>query len=313
MPAEELKFVVGEEENPARVDKYLSAVLPDISRSHLQKLIKDGRLRVNGAPVKAHRKVCEGDVLELQLPEPVALDLQPEDIPVEILYEDKDLLVLNKQPGIVVHPAPGHFQGTLVNALLFRTKDLSTINGVLRPGIVHRLDKDTSGCLVVAKNDAAHRGLAEQFENRKVQKTYVAIVAGRMVQESGVLEMRIGRHPVQRKKMSVRPEGQGREARTYYEKIEELGDCTLLELKPTTGRTHQLRVHLAALGFPILGDMQYGKRKLKYSHKEISVPRQMLHAQTLAFCHPVSGQQISVTAPIPQDMEEVMDALKGNS
>ncbi len=308
MAAQDLRFEVGEEDHPARVDKYLSSILPDLSRSYLQKLIEAGQVLVNGLKVKAHRSVNAGDVIELHVSEPVALAVVPQDIPLDILYEDSSLLVLNKQPGIVVHPAPGHLDYTLVNALLFHTKDLSSINGVLRPGIVHRLDKDTSGCLIVAKNDQAHRSLAQQFETRAVQKEYLAIIQGRMMQESGLIDLRIGRHPVARKKMAVRPEG--RDAKTRYELVEEMGGCSLLSLKPSTGRTHQLRVHLAAMGFPILGDTQYGHRKLKSRPLNISVPRQMLHAYRISFHHPASNQLIDCEAPIPEDMQDVMTALQ---
>ncbi len=309
MPTQDLRFVVGEEENPARVDKYLSSILPDISRNFLQKLIESGSVLVNGKKVKSHRQVKVGDVLDLHVPEPVALDVEPEDIPLETLYEDANLLVINKSPGIVVHPAPGHLRGTIVNALLFHAKDLSSINGVLRPGIVHRLDKDTSGCLLIAKNDQAHRSLAAQFENRTVKKEYLALVNGQMVQRSGVIDMRIGRHLVERKKMSVRPSG-GREAKTFYECLEEINGCTLLSLKPTTGRTHQLRVHLAAMGFPILGDLQYGSRR-RQRIIPVPIPRQMLHAHALVFCHPSTGKIMECIAPLPADMQEVLSALRG--
>ncbi len=307
MEASDFRFVVGEEENPARLDKYLSAVLPDLSRSYCQKLIEAGQALVNGRKVKSHRQVHNGDVIVLHVPQTVALNVEAQDIPLEVLYEDSDILILNKRPGIVVHPSPGHLDGTLVNALLFHTRDLSSINGVLRPGIVHRLDKEASGCLVVAKNDRAHKGLADQFEGREIKKEYAAIVAGRMVQQSGIIEMKIGRHPTVRKKMAVRPEG--REARTTYERLEEMGGCTLLKLTPTTGRTHQLRVHLAAMGFPILGDEQYGKRRHS-SAMPLQIARQMLHAWTLAFRHPRSREIIRCAAPIPEDMEQVMEALR---
>lgn len=310
MDIENLRFVVGEEENPARVDKYLSAILPDLSRSQLQRLIKQACVQVNGKLVKAHRQVAQGDVIALQLPQPISLAVEPQDIPIDILYEDADLLVINKPPAMVVHPAPGNLQGTLVNALLYCIKDLSSINGVLRPGIVHRLDKDTSGCLLVAKNDRSHVSLSQQFESRTIQKEYLALVWGRMMQASGIIDMRIGRHPIQRKKMAVRPEG--RDAITHYERLEEMGGCTLLSLRPKTGRTHQLRVHLASMGFPILGDLQYARRRPERKFT-VPVPRQMLHAASIAFIHPSSNQVMRFQAPIPQDMQDVIEALRGES
>ncbi len=307
MPPQDFQFVVGEEDNPARVDKYLGSVMPDLSRNHLQKLIEAGTVLVNGHTVKSHRRVVAGDIIALQVPEPVALDVVAQNIPIEIIFEDENFMVLNKQPGIVVHPAPGHLDGTIVNALMHHTKDLSAINGVMRPGIVHRLDKDTSGCLVVAKNDIAHHDLAAQFESRRIQKEYMAIVHGRMVQASGSIDFRIGRHPVARKKMAVRPTG--REAKTFYETVEQIGGCSLLLLKPTTGRTHQLRVHLTAMGFPILGDQQYGRRR-GLREFTIPVPRQMLHAFAITLHHPTSHMQMRFEAPVPQDMEDMLGILR---
>ena len=308
MADQDLRFEVGDEDYPARVDKYLSSILPDLSRNHLQRLVQAGHVLINGRHVKAHRKVTAGDIIELHLPQPVCLAVEPQDIPLDILYEDAHVLVINKQAGIVVHPAPGHLDSTLVNALLFHTKDLSSINGVLRPGIVHRLDKDTSGCLLVAKNDRSHRSLAMQFEERSIQKEYTALVIGRMTQESGLIDMRIGRHPTARKRMAIRP--QGREAQTHYERVEEMGGCTLLSLKPTTGRTHQLRVHLAAMGFPILGDAQYGLRRHQDRLPRIHVPRLMLHAHAIAFHHPITQEALHFVSPIPDDMQEVLSALR---
>jgi 23S rRNA pseudouridine1911/1915/1917 synthase len=288
------EYFVPAESADSRLDHYLAAELPQLSRSRIQALIKDGHIRVEGKQVKPGEKVRLGQHVTVEEPEPTPVaNAAPEEIPLDILFEDDDLVVLNKAPGIVVHPAAGNPSGTLVNALLHHCKSLSGIGGELRPGIVHRLDKETSGCLVVAKNDAAHQALSKQFAEREVLKIYLALAAGAFSKKSGVIETSIGRHPVHRKKMAVVTEGRGRNAVTDYRVLRELPGASLVKCTLHTGRTHQIRVHLKHLGHPLLGDELYGKRG--------AYPRQMLHAWKLGFKHPRTGEWLQFQAAIPAD------------
>lgn len=289
-------------QNAVRLDKVVQERLPDFSRSRIEGLIKAGYVKVNGiAAIKAGQKVVESDVIAIELPPPVPPIPQPEDIPLNVLFEDSDILILNKAPGMVVHPAPGHASGTLVNALLHHCPDLAGIGGVVRPGIVHRLDRDTSGLMVVAKTQSAMDGLAKAFATHKtVEKTYLALCHGRPRLESGRIENMIGRHPVDRKRMAI-VEKDGKLAITNYRVERVIGPISLIECRIETGRTHQIRVHMASLGCPVIGDSAYGKSALD---KRLSpVPaRQMLHAWRLVLWHPVTGEKLSFEAPVPADM-----------
>lgn len=298
-----------------RIDVYLAEKHTSLSRSQIRRLIQEGRVKVNGKTVKASHKIKPNDLISIEVPPPGPLSIQPEKVPFTILYEDTDILVLSKPAGVVVHPAPGRNTGTLVHGLLSYCKDLSGIGGVLRPGIVHRLDKDTSGLMVVAKNDQAHQELARQFKAGEVHKKYLAMVYGNFTEKSGTIEAPIGRHPSQRKKMTVRAKG-GKEATTIWEVIRSFNGLTLLELTLKTGRTHQIRVHLASIHHPVVGDAVYtGKRKRmelrNLNVRDIirGVSRQLLHARELGFTHPRTGCFLKLYAPIPSDMEEIIEAL----
>jgi 23S rRNA pseudouridine1911/1915/1917 synthase len=283
----------------SRLDRFLAATLADFSRARLQTLIRDGFVKLNGKIPRPRDAVRTGDTIELEEPEVEKVEAQPEQIALEILFEDDDLLVLNKPAGLVMHPGAGHQQHTLVNALLAHCKNLSGIGGKERPGIVHRLDKETSGCLVVAKNDATHRDLSRQFAARTMTKIYLALVAGTLRKSIGVIDKAIARHPVQRQRMSI-ARRQGRSAKTEYRVLRSGNDMSLLECTLHSGRTHQIRVHLHDLGHPVLGDKLYGgKRAGDYA-------RQMLHAWKLAFRHPRSGEEKSFEAPVPTDFAQVM-------
>ena len=295
-----------------RLDTYLRAEFPAVSRGTIQRLIEQGHIRVNGRTVKPTHHPMAGEIVEVHWPDARPAEAQPEEIPLDILFEDKDLLVLNKPPGLVVHPAAGHEEHTLVNALLHHCAGgLSGIGGVARPGIVHRLDKETSGCLVVAKNDAAHLALAEQFAGRTMEKTYHAILCGEVPREKGEIRAAIARHPSHRKRMAV-TDGQGREAWTSYRVLERLRAATLVEALLHTGRTHQIRVHFQHLGFPVAGDATYGSRP---NARLIEVtgytaPRQMLHAYKLGFMHPRKKKKMTFEAPWPGDFEAALEALR---
>ena len=288
------RFEVTAADAGPRLDQYLAARLPDLSRSRIQALIKCGHIARNGAAVRASETVRAGDILTVTIPPPIAVETRAQDIPLDVLFEDDDFIVINKPAGIVVHPAAGNPDGTLVNALLHHCRSLSGIGGELRPGIVHRLDKDTSGCLVAAKNDVAHRSLVRQFAGREVTKIYLALAAGTPARESGVVEAAIGRHPVHRQKMAVL--ARGRAAKTSWRALGPVPGGTLIECTLHTGRTHQIRVHLKHLGHPVLGDAVYGKRE--------AFPRQMLHAWQLGFAHPRTGERVSFQSPIPADFVE---------
>ena len=277
-----------------RLDQFLAANVPELSRARLQDLIKEGHVTLNGAvPTKPGARLRAGDAIRLEEPPPTPVSTVAEDIALDVLFEDDDLIVINKPAGLVVHPAAGNWSGTLVNALLHHCPALSGIGGEQRPGIVHRLDKETSGCLVAAKNDLAHQSLARQVAGREVTKIYLALVVGKVRRKSGVIEAAIGRHPVQRKKMTVVPEGRGREAKTSYRVLAEVPQGTLVECTLHSGRTHQIRVHLKHLGNPVAGDELYGKRG--------AFARQMLHAWRLGFTHPRTNERMNFESPIPPD------------
>lgn len=296
----------------ARLDVYLRQRLPQASRGTIQRLIDEGHIRVNGRTVKPTHTPRAGEVVEVEWPDPRPAEARPEELPLEILFEDESLLVLNKSPDIVVHPAAGHEEHTLVNALLHHCRgQLSGIGGVSRPGIVHRLDKETSGCLVVAKNDESHLALSSQFASRKVEKVYQAIVCGEMSREQGEIREAIARHPSHRKRMAV-SDHSGREAHTSYKVLEVLRDATWVEAALHTGRTHQIRVHFQFLRHPLVGDTVYGQRQ----NQKLSdltgyeAPRQMLHASRLRFLHPRSGRRVSFEAPLPEDFTDALSALR---
>jgi len=298
-------FQIEKGEEGERLDTFLRNRLADFSRSRIKTLIEEGFIKVNGRQVKASYKVKQGELVEVRVPvekEPV---LEPQDVPFRIIYEDEHLAVIEKPAGVVVHPAPGHKEGTLVHGLLKRLKDLSGIGGKLRPGIVHRLDKETSGIMLVAKNDISHRKLVEAFKNREIHKEYFALVYGVPELKAFKVEASIGRHPVNRKKMAVLPSG--REAVTLFEVKESFKKASLVLAKPLTGRTHQIRVHLSYKGHPILGDPVYGGLK----HNIPKPPRLMLHAWKISFVHPLKEKWVEFTSPIPEDFENYMEKLKG--
>jgi 23S rRNA pseudouridine1911/1915/1917 synthase len=294
-----------------RLDVFLRERLSGVSRGAIQRLLEQGCIRVNGAVVKPTHEPKAGEVIAIEWPEAEPAQAHPEARPLEILYEDDDLVVVNKPAGLVVHPAPGHAGGTLVNALLAHCAgQLSGIGGVARPGIVHRLDKDTSGCVVAAKNDRAHVALAAQFASRQVEKDYEAVVCGRPPRERGRIEAAIARHPTQRKRMAVAAKG-GRAARTDYRVLQPLQGGALLELRLHTGRTHQIRVHLQSLGCPVAGDEVYGKRASRdlFQLTGYKPPRQLLHAARLSFIHPVNAQRLRLSAPRPEDFAVALQKL----
>jgi 23S rRNA pseudouridine1911/1915/1917 synthase len=300
------RLEVSSENAGTRLDVFLASALPAFSRSRLQSLIREGFVTLNGEPARPREILPRGAVIELREPEIEKMEAQAESIALDILFEDDDLVVLNKPAGMVVHPGAGHQQHTLVNALLAHCKNLSGIGGKERPGIVHRLDKETSGCLVVAKNDAAHRDLSRQFAARTMTKIYLALVAGTLRQTSGVIDKAIERHPVHRQRMSI-ARRQGRSAKTEYRVLRSGGGISLVECTLHTGRTHQIRVHLHHLGHPVLGDKLYGgKRAGDY-------PRQMLHAWKLGFTHPTSGESLIFEAPVPRDFAGAMSATNRTS
>jgi len=297
------EFSAGQADEKKRLDVFLAAVQAEASRTRIQKLIEEGRVAVNGQPARGSTPLKAGDHVTLDLPAPVPLEVTPEAIPLTVVYEDEYLIAVDKPAGMVVHPAPGHRAGTLVNALLAHCRDLSGIGGVERPGIVHRLDKETSGLVLAAKTEAAHRSLARQFKEREITKVYLAFVRGRMEQDRGTIDLPIGRHRTHRKKMAGDRE-RGRAAQTLYEVIERRAAFTYLRAFPKTGRTHQIRVHLASLGHPILGDKLYGR---KTGPGSPGMTRQALHAHRLEFSHPVTGEALVLTAPLPSDMAKLLE------
>ncbi|MGB9803803.1 RluA family pseudouridine synthase [Desulfofundulus sp.] len=287
-----------------RLDIFLTRESPELSRSHIQRLIAEHQVTVNGEYVRSSYRVKPGDEVVLRIPLPRELEVVPEDIPLEIYYEDEDVVVINKPRGMVVHPAEGNYSGTLVNALLFHCRDLSGVNGVMRPGIVHRLDKDTSGLIMVAKNDFAHLELARQLKDRRVTRRYIALAHGNFKEDRGTVDAPIGRHPRDRQRMAVVSRG-GRHAITHYKVLERFGQYTLLELKLETGRTHQIRVHMAYLGHPLVGDLKYGP-----AHPHLGLQGQFLHAAILGFYHPRRGEYLEFSAPLPGILEDILVRLR---
>lgn len=298
------EYRVSEQQKGQRLDVYLSQEC-DLSRNAIQKSIKEGRITVNGRPEKSNYRVCIDDRVVLEELPPVELQILPEDIPLDILYEDEDLLVVNKPKGMVVHPAPGHASGTLVNALLYHCQDsLSGINGVLRPGIVHRIDQDTTGSLLVCKNDVSHRSIAEQLKEHSIHRLYRGIVLGNLKEDQGTIDGSIGRHPVDRKKMAINPKN-GKEAVTHYRVLRRYREYTYAEFRLETGRTHQIRVHMSSIGHPLLGDTVYGPAKCKFH-----LQGQTLHAYTIGFVHPRTSAYIEVEAPLPEYFLHLLDILE---
>ncbi|MCL6447452.1 MAG: RluA family pseudouridine synthase [Armatimonadetes bacterium] len=283
-----------------RLDVYLAGESPGISRSYLQRLIGEGLVKVNNAPSKPGYRVKPGDEVLLCVPYPEELKVEPEPVPLDVYYEDADVIVINKPRGIVVHPAEGNYSGTLVNALLYHCRDLSGINGILRPGIVHRLDKDTSGLLMAAKNDAAHLELARQLKDRRVVRRYIALAHGWIHEDSGTIEAPIGRHPRDRKRMAV-VAGGGKPAVTHYRVVQRFAKFTLLHIRLETGRTHQIRVHLAYVGHPLVGDKKYAPKRNHYG-----LEGQFLHAAVLGFTHPRTGEYLEFEAPLPAGLAEFL-------
>lgn len=295
-----MKIVISKENEGIRIDKFLSENIPDISREMIGKLIKEEEILVNGKSVKASYKGSEGDEVTINIPEPKEINIIPQDIPLNIIYEDKDILVINKQKGLVVHPGNGNEDGTLVNAIMAYCKnDLSGIGGVVRPGIVHRIDKDTSGILIIAKNDKAHLNLSEQIKNHQVKKTYIALVRGIVKENEATINMPIGRSTKDRTKMAV--DRNGKEAITHFEVIKRYDDMTLLKVVIETGRTHQIRVHLSHIGYPIIGDYVYSNGNNKYN-----VKGQMLHSYEIEFTHPTTGEKMNLKAELPEYFKNII-------
>ena len=296
-------FIVDEKDHGIRIDKYLSGVFVDKSRSFIQGLIEKDSIKVNNKSPKSNYKLKALDEIEVIFKEPEILEVDAEEIPLHILYEDKDIIVVNKVQGMVVHPAPGNYNGTLVNALLFHCTDLSSINGVIRPGIVHRIDKDTSGILVVAKNDEAHNKLSEQLKDHSMKREYYALVEGRLKNEKGTIDKPLARNKRDRLKMGI-VEG-GKNAVTHYEVIERYNGYTLIKCILETGRTHQIRVHMASIGFPLVGDPLYGFKKQRFKLKG-----QVLHAKTLGFIHPTENKYVEFTTELPEYFIGLIDKLR---
>lgn len=297
-------FEVTEEADGDRIDKCISCLVESLSRSHIQKLLKEGRVTVNGIPVKASYKVRARDDIRFLLPQAVEPDILPENIPLDILYEDDDLLVVNKPKGMVVHPAVGHYTGTLVNALMYYCRgQLSGINGVLRPGIVHRIDRDTTGSVIVCKNDSAHAAVAAQLKDHTIVRRYHAIVHGVLREQEGTVNAPIGRHPNDRKKMAVNVKN-GKEAVTHYRVLKQFHQYAYIECRLETGRTHQIRVHMEHIGHPLLGDEVYSPRKIPWK-----LQGQTLHAKILGFEHPSTGKYIETDAPLPEYFQHLLEIL----
>jgi 23S rRNA pseudouridine1911/1915/1917 synthase len=298
------RFEITEELEDERIDKCLAALIDSLSRSFIQKLIREDAVTVNGVPVKGSYRVKTDDVISFCLPEAVEPDIEPEDIPLDILYEDRDVIVVNKPKGMVVHPAAGHYSGTLVNALMYHCgHELSGINGVMRPGIVHRIDRDTTGSVIVCKNDAAHNCIAAQLKAHTITRRYRAICLGVLQEEEGVIDRPIGRHPTDRKKMAVN-EKNGKNAVTHYRVLQRFDKYTYIECRLETGRTHQIRVHMASIGHPLLGDEVYGSQKSPFR-----LQGQTLHAMTLGFIHPTTGEYVEVNAPLPEYFEHLLEIM----
>ncbi|MBN2062568.1 MAG: RluA family pseudouridine synthase [Deltaproteobacteria bacterium] len=310
-------FLIDERNAGKRIDIFLTGNVKDLTRSRVQGLIKEGLVRINSDLTKTSYKLKSGDRLTLTIPPVIPYVLEPEKVKFSLVYEDSSLIVINKPPGLVIHPAPGHSNGTLVHGLLYYCKDLSGIGGIMRPGIVHRLDKDTSGLMVIAKNDKAHTSLSDQFKSRSIKKRYIALVHGLVSGEKGKIDLPVARHPIKRKEMSVRSSG-GKKAITLWNKIEVLAErFSLLSVTLKTGRTHQIRIHLAHWGYPIVGDTVYGykegwwKKNFPVAMNLVSnINRQMLHSETLGFIHPDSGEYCEFSVPLPDDMVKIIESLK---
>ena len=298
------KYKIGEENVNCRIDKVIPILNKNITRAMAQKLLDEENILVNGNKIKSSYKVKLNDEIYMQIPEPKETEIIAEDIPLDVLYEDEDIIAINKPKGMVVHPANGNYTGTLVNALLYRCKDsLSGIGGQIRPGIVHRLDKDTSGVIIVAKNDKAHLNLSEQIKNHKVKKTYIALVRGNIPNDEATIDMPIGRSKKDRKKMDI--DKNGKNAITHFKVLERFDGYTLLKVNIETGRTHQIRVHLMTIGYPIVGDTVYSNGKNPFK-----VTGQMLHAKSIEFKHPITGENMKIEAPLPKYFEDVIKELK---
>lgn len=303
MNQDNMLFTADKEEKSIRLDVFLAKQLEELSRAYIQKLIANANVTVNGKPAKSNYKMRPLDSVEVCIPPAEIIEIKPEPIPLDIIYEDEHIIVINKPRGMVVHPAVGNYSGTLVNALLYHCRDLSGINGAIRPGIVHRLDKDTSGVMVAAKNDKAHASLAFQIKERIASRRYLTIVHGNLKEEQGVINAPIGRHPVDRQKMSVTFTN-SKEAITKFKIIRRFGDYSFIECKLLTGRTHQIRVHMAYIGHPVVGDPKYGPQR---SH--FGIAGQALHSTELLLNHPVSGKKMTFSAPLPSDMQEILAFL----
>ena len=297
-----------ESQEGIRIDKFLSEELPELSRSYIQKLIKEDEITVNGKKIKANYKVNENDLVTINQPELKEPDIVAENIPLDILYEDSDILIVNKPKGMVVHPSAGHYSGTLVNALMYYCKDdLSGINGVMRPGIVHRIDMDTTGSLLVCKNDYAHQNLAEQLKVHSIRRVYHAIVHGVIKEDEGTIEAPIGRHPIERKKMSINHKN-GKEAVTHYKVLQRFRNYTYIQCQLETGRTHQIRVHMASLGHPLVGDAVYGPAKCPFK-----LQGQTLHAKIIGITHPRTGIYLEADAPLPEYFTSLLKKLENSN
>ena len=302
-------FEVEAEQEGERLDKFLSIIYPEFSRAFFQKLIKSKQVSVNETPQKASYCVKIDDIVTVEIPDAVETTIEPENIPLDILYEDDDVLIVNKPKGMVVHPSAGHYSGTLVNAIMYHCKDtLSGINGEIRPGIVHRIDMDTTGSLIVCKNDEAHVNIAQQIKEHSVNRIYVGIVCGNVKEDSGTVEGAIGRHPIERKKMAIN-EKNGKPAITHYKVLERFKNYTYMQFKLETGRTHQIRVPMASIGHPLLGDTLYSSGRLPFKHLQ----GQCLHAKTIGFIHPKTGEYMEYSAPLPEYFEKLLCLLKSNT
>ena len=301
---EQFTYQIGLGEDDERLDKWISGALPDLSRSYIQKCIKDNNVLVNGNPQKAGYRLRVDDEIVFSVPEAVEPAIEAENIPLDILYEDDDILIVNKPKGMVVHPAPGHYSGTLVNAVMYHCKgQLSGINGILRPGIVHRIDRDTTGSLIICKNDRAHNAVAAQLKEHTITRKYRAVVCGVIAQDNGTIRASIGRDPKDRKKMAVN-EINGKSATTHYTVIERFREYTYIECQLETGRTHQIRVHMASIGHPVLGDEVYCHRNSPFQ-----LEGQVLHAMVIGFIHPTTGAYMEMTAPLPEYFEHLLHIL----
>ncbi len=303
----EIVFEITPEMEDERIDKCISTFIDSLSRSYIQKIIKDGNVYVNEKPVKANYKAKVEDSVRFILPDNVEPDIPPQDIPLDIIYEDKDILIVNKPKNMVVHPAPGHYEGTLVNAVMFHCKeDLSGINGVMRPGIVHRIDKDTTGSLIICKNDEAHNSIAEQLKIHSITRKYRAIVFGNVKTDEGTINAPIGRHPNDRKKMAIN-ERNGKPAVTHYKVLERFEKYTYIECQLETGRTHQIRVHMSSIGHPLIGDSVYTNQKAPFH-----LDGQTLHAMIIGFEHPSIGEYMEFEAPLPDYFEKLLNILRNS-